>query len=104
MSYKVTLIAEVLITVELPHPCVDTETIEEVAISCIRRAHAVASSGSYAFTPRINDKDPDNSPIFHTYMEIITDPEIEDDDRDETPEEFDPDMQWWEELTKGDKK
>jgi len=86
------LIREVAVTVDCPHNSVDDETIFEAAMTAIRSGETVG------VVPRFNDGNPQNGPLFKAYVEVMDDHEIEDDDRAESPEEFDARLKWWRDL------
>ena len=85
-------LTDVWITVECPHEAVDTETIIDVATTAIR-------TGTTKIIPRWNGSDQTDGPVFESFVEIIDDPEIQDDDRSEdAPDEFTPECRWWKET------
>lgn len=91
----VTLILdEVMVSLVLPHGRVDTETLIETAM-------AVISNGkSVRIVPRFDSDTPGDGPEFEAYIEVMTDPTIIEDEREEKPDEFDPSLKWWRESTR----
>lgn len=66
----------------MPHPRVDTETIHHIICDALR--------ATFGVRPR------DNGPYFDLFCECTdADVEIEEDDRQDPPEEFDSGLQWY---------
>ena len=86
-------LTDVLVTIECPHEAVDTETILDVARAAVR-------TGGGQLIPRWHGHDESDGPRFSTFVEICDEPEIQDDDRVDAPEEFEPDCRWWVDLKK----
>lgn len=73
---------EVRWTIDLPHPRVDTETVQHVILDALR--------AEFGVRPR------DNGPVFSLHCEATDDDiEIDEDDRQDPPEEFAPGLQWY---------
>lgn len=84
----------VVVRVECPYNNVDTETILDVANRAINRQEPCW------IIPRWEGLDRSDGPEFAAYVETLDDGEVEDDDRDETPEDFDATLAWWHEWVK----
>lgn len=85
-------LSDVLVSLELPHESVDTETIIESALESIQ------NNSRIKVIPRWNGVDRDDGPEFVAFIETVGDIDIEEDGRSEKPEEFDASLEWWQEL------
>ena len=76
--------------IESPHASVDTETLKLIVTDALR--------ATFDVRPRIS------GPIFRLSCECTDgDVEIEEDDREEQPEEFDKDLPWYQETKDGNR-
>ncbi|NBQ49267.1 MAG: hypothetical protein EBY40_01075 [Marivivens sp.] len=82
----------VTIRVACPHESVDNETLKDIVLESMKvgeRQYLTSSiCGPYAH--------PDNRPEFEVLVDAFEhDIEIEDDDREDVEELFDPELTWW---------
>jgi len=87
-------LTDVLVTIGCPHDSVDTETIMELA------NQAVMNNTFRHLIPRWQGNDSTDGPVFEVSVEILDEPEIQDDDRENQPEEFSADLDWWQDYVK----
>lgn len=86
----------VTVRVLCPHPSVDNETLKDIVLESLNvgeRQYLTSSiCGPYAH--------PDDRPEFKVLVDASEfDIEIEDDDREDVEELFDPELTWWKDCT-----
>ena len=84
----------VTVRVVCPYDSVDTETILDVA------NRAIQANETAWVIPRWNKLDRSDGPEFEAHVTPLGDGEIEDDDREDTPEDFDRTLAWWQAWVK----
>ena len=87
----------VTVRVVCPHESVDDETLKDIVMEAIKEGEWQWLQSSIC-GPYVH---PDNRPEFKVLVDSsIYDIEIEEDDRVDTPEDWDPELPWWKDCTK----